>query len=426
MRKLSPGSSWQKMLCRWLGAYPGARVDCMTAALLATAQRHLYGNYRPAAFVLQRGRGCELFDTDGKRYLDMAAGVAVCSLGHSHPRLARALAEQAMTLQHVSNYFFNEPNVRLAGELCERTGFDRVMFCNSGAEANEALLKLARRHFYAKGDRERVRILAFEKSFHGRTMGALAMTGNPKYQEGFGPGVGAITHVPFGDLEAVRAAMGRDVAAILVEPVQGEGGVIPAPDGFLAGLRLLADEHGSLLFVDEIQAGIGRTGTFLAHEQDHVLADGIALAKGLGGGFPIGAMLCREELAGALPPGTHGTTYGGNAMASTAALTVMQVLQEERLMEGVFLKGKHLSERLTMLAQKYPNRFEGERGRGLLRGLVMKPFIEPREALAKVREHGVLLTVAGDRVLRFTPPLVVTNEQLDEAVNAVEAALGSL
>lgn len=397
----------------------------MTEDLLALAQRRLYPNYRPAPFVLRSGRGCELFDTEGRRYLDMAAGVAVCALGHAHPRYAAALSEQLGRLGHVSNYFYNEPNVRLADELCRRTGFDRAFFCNSGAEANEAALKLIRRHFFAKGERQRARVVAFDGSFHGRTMGALALTGQAKYQEGFGPGVGGVTHVPFGDIGAVRAAMGPDVAAVVVEPVQGEGGVLPAPAGFLKALREACDEAGALLFIDEIQTGLGRTGTFLGHEQDGVRADVISLAKGLGGGFPIGSMLCREALSGALPPGTHGSTYGGNALASAAALTVLAVLDEEGLVEGARRKGEHLAKRLGELVAKRPDRFTGERGRGLLRAIDLAPGLDTREALAKVRDKGVLLTLAGARALRFSPPLVVREAELDEAVAAIEAAIGA-
>lgn len=394
----------------------------VTDPLLETAQQHLYGNYRQAPFVLRSGRGCELFDTEGKRYLDMAAGVAVCALGHAHPRYVAAISEQVGRLGHVSNYFYNEQNLLLAGELCRRTGFDRVFFCNSGAEANEAMLKLVRRHFHTKGETERARIIAFDNSFHGRTMGALALTGQAKYQQGFGPGVGAVTHVPFGDLEAVAKEMGKDVAGIIVEPVQGEGGVLPAPDGFLKGLRALCDEHGALLMIDEIQTGVGRTGTFLGHEHDGVRADVISMAKGLGGGFPIGAMLCREALAGALSPGTHGSTYGGNPLASAAARAVLATLDEEGLVEGARAKGEHLSRKLNELVAKMPETFELERGRGLLRVLLLKPGVDSRSALAKVRAKGVLLTAAGERGLRFTPPLVVTEKELDEAVEQVGAA----
>src|SRR3984885_2652132 len=226
------------------------------ADLVALAKERLYPNYRPAPFVLARGRGCELFDVEGRRMLDLCAGVAVCVAGHAHPALVRAIADQAATLMHVSNYFYNEPNIRLAEELCRRSGFDRAFFCNSGTEANEALLKLARHHFFGLGQTGRVRVVAFENAFHGRTLGALSLTGTAKYREGFGP-LGPVTHVPYGDADAVERAMGPDVCAILVEPLQGEGGVVTAPAGFLARLRALADDHGALLLVDEVQTGMG-------------------------------------------------------------------------------------------------------------------------------------------------------------------------
>lgn len=395
----------------------------MTRELLDLAQAHLYGNYRPAPFVLSHGKGCELFDTEGRRYLDMAAGVAVCAVGHGHPRHAAAISEQAARLGHVSNYFYNDVNIRLAVELCRRTGFSRAFFCNSGAEANEAMLKMARRHFYAEGQVERFQVLAFDNSFHGRTMGALALTGQAKYQQGFGPGVGGITHLPYNDLAAVEAAMTPSVAAIFVEPVQGEGGAIPARVEFLQGLRRLCDQHGALLMVDEIQTGIGRTGAFLAFEHAGIQPDAVALAKGLGGGFPIGSVLCSEKLAGALPPGTHGSTFGGNPLACAAALSVLEILDDERLIDHARRMGGHLGDRLRQAAEAHPTLFEGERGLGLLRGLVLRPGADARAALARVREQGVLLTAAGERTLRFTPPLIVTEAQLDEAVQRTVAAL---
>ncbi len=384
------------------------------------------GNYRQAPFVLERGQGSELFDTDGRRYLDFCAGVAVNALGHSHPRLAGALAEHASKLMHVSNYFYNAENIRLADELCARTGYARAFFCNSGTEANEALLKLARRHFWVKGEKERTRVIAFHNAFHGRTLGALAMTGTPKYREGFGPQIEGVTHVTYGDLAAVEAAMGPDVCAIVVEPVQGEGGVFPAPPGFLAGLRRLADAHGALFLLDEVQTGIGRTGTFLACEQDGVVGDAVVLAKGLGGGFPIGALLVQEFLAGVLSPGTHGSTFGGNSLASVAARTVLACLEDEKLVEGAARKGAKLAAGLAEIAATHPKVCSGQRGRGLLQGLVLADGIDPRAALGKLREHGVLATAAGSNALRFTPPLVVTDAEIEEALGAVRAAVREL
>src|SRR5580700_7991935 len=341
-----------------------APKNASNAELVAVAQKRLYPNYRQAPFVLARGRGCELFDVEGRRFLDLCAGVAVCSVGHAHPTFIRAIGEQAATLMHVSNWFYNEANIRLADELCRRTGFARVLFCNSGTEANEALLKLARHHFYAQGQKDRLRVVAFDNAFHGRTLGALSMTGTPKYREGFGP-LGPVTHVPYGDAAAVEKAMGPDVCAIIVEPLQGEGGVLPAPPGFLAKLRAIADAHGALLLADEIQTGVGRLGRFLATEGTGAKPDAVSLAKGLAGGFPIGAMLTTEKLAGALPPGSHGSTFGGNALAAAAGLAVLHILDEEKLIEGARTKGEALGAMLRQLAADMPDVLEGARGEGL-------------------------------------------------------------
>jgi acetylornithine/N-succinyldiaminopimelate aminotransferase len=393
------------------------------AELLALGERRLLGNYRQGPFVLDRGEGCDIFDTEGRRYLDMSGGVAVSALGHAHPRLTAAIAAQAGRLMHTSNYFYNRENLLLAEELCRKTGFDRAFFCNSGAEANEAMLKLARRYFFVRGEPERYRVIAFHNAFHGRTLGAIALTGTPKYREGFGPPLAGVTHLDYGDAAAVRAAMGPDVAAILVEPVQGEGGVLPPPAGFLAELRRIADEHGALLLLDEVQTGIGRTGAWLGSEHDGVQGDAAALAKGLGAGFPVGAMVLRERLNQALPPGTHGSTFGGNPLASAAARTVLAVIEEEGLLAAVTQRGARLGRGLAAIAERHPKICAGERGRGLLRGLVLAPGVDPRAALNKARERGVLLTIAGASVLRFTPPLIVSDAQIDEALEKVEAAL---
>jgi acetylornithine/N-succinyldiaminopimelate aminotransferase len=389
--------------------------------LLAIASKRLYPNYKPAPMVLARGRGCELFDVDGRRWLDLCAGVAVCSVGHAHPRLVSAIAEQAGRVMHVSNYFYNEQNILLADELCDKSGMARALFCNSGAEANEALFKLARRHAYAK-DPKRTRIVAFHNAFHGRTMGALSMTGTPKYREGFGE-VPGVVHVAYGDLGAVKAVMGPDVAAIIVEAVQGEGGVLPAPPGFLAGLRALCDEHAALLLFDEVQTGIGRLGRWFGYEGTGARPDAVSLAKGLGGGFPIGAMLTTEALAGALPAGTHGSTFGGNPLASAAARAVLSIIDDEGLVAAAKENGERLSSMLAELARELPSLCEHERGEGLLRGLILKPGLVVRDLLPKLAEAGVLLTAAGDRVLRFSPPLVVTEAQLAEGVAAVRKVL---
>ncbi|MEO6600450.1 MAG: acetylornithine transaminase, partial [Polyangiaceae bacterium] len=381
-----------------------------------------YPNYRQPPFVFVRGEGSQLFDASGKRYLDLYAGIAVSTLGHAHPKLSAAIAAQAATLLHVSNYFYNEPNVRLAEKLCRLTGMDRAFFCNSGTEAIEATLKLARRHFYARGQTERLRIIAFRNSFHGRTLGALAATGQDKYKDGFGPLPG-VTHVAFGDIEAVRAAMGPDVAGILVEPVQGEGGVLAAPPGFLRELRALADSHGALLLADEVQTGIGRTGDFLAFQHDGVEPDVVALAKALGGGVPIGAMVCKKFLEEALPPGSHGSTFGGNPLASAAALAVLDVLENDGLLAQVTQRGEELSEMLAKTASNFPKLVECARGRGLLQALVLREGVDARKVMNDLQEAGVLLTIAGGQALRFSPPLIITRAELSEGVQVLERVL---
>jgi acetylornithine/N-succinyldiaminopimelate aminotransferase len=288
------------------------------------------------------------------------------------------------------------------------------------------MAKLARRYFYVRNDAGRTRFIAFHNSFHGRTLGAIALTGNPKYQEGFGPPLAGVTHVEYGDVAAVKAAMGPDVAGILVEPILGEGGVVAPPPGFLTEMRRIADEHGSLLLLDEVQTGLGRTGQWFGYEHEGVSGDAMSLAKGLGGGFPIGAMLLREKLNAALPPGTHGSTFGGNALASAAARTVLKVIEEDKLVESAHKRGERLGQGLSRLGSKYPSVCAGTRGRGLLRGLGLAAGVDPRALLGKIRERGVLLTIAGVNILRFTPPLVITDAEIDEALEEVEAALAEV
>ncbi len=397
-----------------------ANVD----ALLGAAERHLYPNYRQPPLVIDRGRGARVWDVAGREFIDLYAGIAVSILGHSHPALVEAISKQAGRLLHLSNYYYNEPNIRLAEKLCALSGMDRAFFCNSGTEANEAVLKLCRHHFYLQGQKDRYRIIAFDNSFHGRTLGALTATGQPKYRDGFGP-IAGVTHVPYGDVAAVRQAMGPDVAGILVEPVQGEGGVTPAPEGFLRELRSIADEHGALLLADEVQTGVGRTGRFLGFDHAGVKPDAVAMAKALGGGVPIGAMLCREKFSGALPPGSHGSTYGGNPLASSAALAVLEVVEQERLVERAADLGGYLAGRLAELAEKH-DAVVCQRGLGLLQALVLRDGLDPRELIERLRDAGVLLTVAGGVALRFSPPLTIEKEDLDEALSRVDRILGEL
>jgi acetylornithine/N-succinyldiaminopimelate aminotransferase len=375
--------------------------------------------------VLTRGEGSRVWDAAGKQYFDLFGGIAVSTLGHGHPALVAAISAQAQRLIHLSNYFYNQPNVELAAKLTRLTGMDRAFFCNSGTEANEALLKLARRHFWAKGQTERVRIIAFDNAFHGRTLGALAATGTPKYREGFGP-MPNVTHVPYGDIARVRQEMGPDVAAILVESIQGEGGVLPAPPGFLQELRDIVDEAGALLLADEIQTGIGRTGKFLGFQQYGVKPDALSLAKGLAGGVPIGAMLCTKELGDALPPGSHGSTFGGSPLASAAALAVLETLDKENLLQAVQERGAQLAERLLQLGQKYPKLVATSRGTGLLQALVLKDDVDARAVMSKLQDAGVLVTIAGGQGLRFTPPLTITPAELNGALDVLDKVLGTL
>ncbi len=391
------------------------------AELLEGASAHLYANYAQPALIMEHGEGATLFDRAGRRYIDLFAGIAVSTLGHGHPRLTAAVSEQARKLIHLSNYFYNEPNVELCTRLCDIAQMDRVLFCNSGTEANEAALKLARRYFFDRGETERHVILAFDNSFHGRTMGSLAATGQAKYRHGFGP-LAEVRHVSFGDLDAVRAAMDGQVAGIIVEPIQGEGGVVPAPDGFLAGLRAICDDSGALLIADEIQSGVGRTGTFLALHQDHVQADIVTLAKGLGGGIPIGAMLCKEKLGKTLVPGSHGTTFGGNPLASAAALAVLRELVEGRLIERVRTLSKALEGKLDALVDKH-EALSKRRGRGLLQGLVLSDPTQGAALLSRMREQGVLVTFAGGTTLRITPPLTISDEELQEGLAIIDQVL---
>jgi acetylornithine/N-succinyldiaminopimelate aminotransferase len=395
------------------------------AALVEIGQTYLYPNYRQPPLVLVRGEGRRVWDAAGKSYLDLYAGIAVTALGHGHPDIVAALRRQAERLGHISNYYYNEPNVLLARELCQRTGFARAFFCNSGTEAIEAVLKLARRHFFNQGQTQRYNIIAFERSFHGRTLGALTATGQAAYRDGFGPLVGVI-HVPFGDVDAVAAKLDDTVAGVLVEPVQGEGGVLPAPPGFLERLRALTRERGALLLADEIQTGIGRTGKFLAFEHAGVTADAVALAKGLGGGVPIGAMLTTRQLETALPPGSHGSTFGGNPLASAVARAVLARIDADKLVDNARDTGAYLAERLRQLVEAHPTTVESTRGLGLLQALVLAPGVDARTLLESLRAAGVLLTIAGGTALRFSPALNIERSEIDEAVGILDRVLSNI
>ena len=384
----------------------------------------LFPTYARAPMTFVRGEGAWLWDADGRRYLDMAAGIAVSALGHGHPHLVDALKGAADGIWHLSNLYEIPDQTRLATRLCEATFADRVFLTNSGAEALEACFKAARRWHYNAGRPERTGILTFEGAFHGRTLATIAAGGQAKYLEGFGEKAPGFTQLPFGDHEALKAAAAReDVAAILIEPVQGEGGVRAVPHQCLRGLRDLCDEHGILLILDEVQTGIGRTGRLFAHEWAGVTPDLLASAKGLGGGFPVGACLATEEVGTALTLGTHGTTFGGNPLAMAVGCAVMETVTADGFLEHVREVSRTFRQGLASIADRYPDVFEdGPRGEGLLIG--MKCRGPNADLVAALREERVIAVPAGDNVVRLLPPLILTDAEAREAMERLEAAAG--
>lgn len=380
----------------------------------------LYATFARANVAFARGEGVWLHTAEGEAYLDMMGGVAVNALGHSHPKLVEALTAQAQKLWHVSNVFQIPEQEALARRLADLTFADRVFFCNSGAEAIECAIKTARRWHFVEGRPERTRIITFEGAFHGRTLATLAAGGQEKYLEGFGPRAGGFDQVPFGDHEALKAAIGPETAAILVEPIQGESGVRPVPPQCLRGLRDLCDEHGLLLILDEVQTGMGRTGKLFAHEWAGIAPDVMAVAKGIGGGFPLGACLATEEAAKGMTPGTHGSTFGGNLLAMAAAAATLDVIAEPGFLDAVRARGLRLKQKLAGLVDGYPDVFETVRGEGLMIGL--KARVPAGDVVAAMRGRKLLCVGAGDNVIRFLPPLILSEAEIDEAVKRAEAA----
>jgi acetylornithine/N-succinyldiaminopimelate aminotransferase len=391
--------------------------------LVEAGKRLLLNNYRQAPIVMTRGEGCTLWDVSGRRFLDMTAGVAVCVLGHGDAGLADAIGTQARRLVHASNLYYLENQLLLAEALARRAFKGRAFFCNSGTEANEAALKLARRYqIVARAQPARTELVAFENSFHGRTMGALAVTGQPKYRAGFGPLVEPVKFLPFGDASILRAAITDKTCAVIIEPIQAEGGIVLPPPGYLQELRRLCSETGTVLIFDEVQTGVGRTGTFYAFENEGVVPDVVTLAKGLGGGVPIGAMLANEEVARGFEPGSHASTFGGNPLATAAALYVQHTLDTKGLLEHCRDVGSYLGSSLLRLAERRKPLTRGARGRGLLQGLVLEGEAAP--VVARAAARGLLVSVAGGNVVRVAPPLIASKAQIDEAVQLLDAALG--
>lgn len=371
----------------------------------------------PVAFV--RGEGARLWDSAGKEYLDFLGGIAVVTLGHSHPRIAEAVARQASTLLHSSNIFYIEPQVKLAEKLSELSGGMRAFFCNSGTEANEAAIKIARKFQHNKGN-GRFEIITALDSFHGRTYGGLAATGQPKYHEGFGPMPEGFYYVPLNDVEALESVITESTAAVMLEPIQGESGIRPADDEYLRQARRICDENDVLLILDEVQCGTGRTGKFFAHEWSGVKPDIIPMAKGLGNGVPIGALLATDEVASAFVPGTHGCTFGGNFLSCSAALATIEVLYEENLMTNALTQGEYFVRRLREWGEQHDLIAE-VRGRGLMLSADLTRPIA-RDLMKAALENGLVLNAVGDTVLRFLPPLCISQNDVEEAMDKLQAA----
>jgi acetylornithine/N-succinyldiaminopimelate aminotransferase len=382
--------------------------------------------YARQDIVFERGEGSWLVATDGTRYLDFAAGVAVNALGHAHPHLVAALQEQAGRLWHTSNLYRVAGQERLAERLVAATFADQVFFCNSGAEACEGAIKIARRyHFahaphYAMGAPDRTRIITFEGAFHGRTLTTLAAAGNPKYLEGFAPDADGFDHVPFGDHAALEAAITPHTAAIMLEPIQGEGGVRAVPDQCLRGVRELCDRHGLLMILDEVQSGMGRTGRLFAHEWAGITPDIMAIAKGLGGGFPVGAVLATGRAASGMKAGSHGSTFGGNPLATAVGNAVLDIMLEPGFLPEVELKSLHLKQGLARVVDGAPSIFESVRGRGLLLGLKLK--IAPADFVKAALAERLLLVAAADQTVRILPPLTATEDEISQACERLARA----
>jgi acetylornithine/N-succinyldiaminopimelate aminotransferase len=389
-----------------------------------SATSHLLPVFARVDLGFERGEGAWLISTTGERYLDFTSGVAVNALGHAHPHLVKALQEQATKLWHMSNLFKSPDGEKLAVRLCEQSFADLVFFCNSGAEAMECVIKVVRRYHASKGHPERYRMITFEGAFHGRTLATLAATGSAKYLEGFGPPMDGFDQVPHGDIEAVKKAIGPQTAGILIEPVQGEGGVRSAPVAFFKALRELCDQHGLLLAFDEVQTGMGRTGDLFAYKRLGVTPDVMSLAKALGGGFPIGACLATAEAASGMTPGSHGSTFGGNPLAIAAANAVLDVMLKPGFFDHVQKMSLLLKQKLASVVDRYPAVLAEVRGEGLLIGV--KAVVPSGDLVNALREEKLLTVGAGDNVVRFLAPLIVSEAEIDQSIASLERACVAL
>lgn len=387
---------------------------------IAMNSEYVFNTYGRTPIMLVQGQGCRVTDSNGKQYLDFIGGLAACTLGHGHAALAQAICDQSHKLIHVSNLFYIQPQIELAQLLVENSFADKVFFCNSGAEANEGAIKLARKYFHDRGEHDRFHIVTMTNSFHGRTLATLAATGQSKYRNGFEPHTPGFSHAPFGDITALREAVSHSTAAVLLEPIQGEGGVCIPPEGFLSEVRKLCDTVGCLLVLDEVQTGMGRTGRLFAHEHFGITPDVMTLAKGIAGGVPMGAVLATDAIASALVPGTHATTFGGNPLACAAGLVVIRELTSSGFLTRVRETGLYFRQKLEQLAVRH-SLIRDVRGLGLMQAIDLS--VPGAELTAVLREAGLLINCTAETVLRFLPPLIVTKEEIDEMAGILDLAL---
>ena len=394
-----------------------------TKELISDADKYIMNTYKRLPIVLVKGKAVRVWDSDGKEYLDFLAGIAVCGLGHANPLISEAISRQAETLMHVSNIYHIEPQIRCAALLVENSFADKVFFCNSGAEANEAAIKLARKYAHDNIDAGRHRIVTMKNSFHGRTLATVTATGQEKFQKGFDPLPSGFEYVPFDDLVSLEQSVTEDTAAVMVEVIQGEGGIRVPADGYLEGIRKICDDRGVLLILDEVQTGMGRTGKLFAYEASSVKPDIMTLAKGLGNGFPVGAMLATDKVAASFTPGTHASTFGGNPLAMVAGISVMEQLLQGTVLDNCRKMGAYLCERLNALKAKHS--FVKEvRGRGLMLGMELS--MEGADIVKRCVDRGLLINCTCENILRFVPPLIITKEDIDCAVDILDEVMGVL
>ncbi|OMH40767.1 aspartate aminotransferase family protein [Desulfurobacterium indicum] len=376
-----------------------------------------YNRY-PISFV--KGQGCYLYDENGREYLDMLAGIAVCNLGHCHPEVSETICKQARELIHTSNLFHIKPQAELAKLICENSFGEKVFFCNSGAEANEGAIKLARRYAFEKG-KKGYEIIAFKNSFHGRTFASVSVTGQEKYNEGFGPMLSDVKFAEFNNLDSMKSLVSEKTCGIIVEPVQGEGGIVPATKEFLQGLRKIADEIDAILIFDEVQTGIGRTGKLFAYQHYNVEPDVMTLAKALGNGVPIGAIVTKGKAANVLKPGLHASTFGGNFLATAAGKKVIEIVSQKAFLEEVNDKGNYLREKLTVLQNEFPEVIENIRGKGLMIGAVCK--VTCSDIVKKALEKGLIINCTAGNVIRFAPPLIIEKTDIEKGIEILRNVL---